>query len=414
MPDQDFREIAHSGGKITFTIKTDADGRTGYQIGVRGSRPVPMAMIGVYALHQGVAVGSIKLGGIGDPWNPPPFPGCLPVLIQSDSQGKFGHHCPACDGYWRSGPWPSVCPYCNIRAEGFQFLSKAQIRFVQHYCNVLSNAMAEIENGEVLIDMDEVADAAGKDPADRPAFYVAEESQQHRFKCQACEEFNDILGRFGYCSLCGTRNDLAEFEDKTVVAIRERLNTGSPPQDCVRDSVAAFDSFVAQYARQLAEQVPLSSRRIARLTKYSFHDLAEVQRILLDWFDINICDGMKDAEIANTKLMFHRRHIYEHNGGEVDQRYLDNSGDTTVRLKQVIRETREAAHALLGALVKMARNLHAGFHGLIEVVDAPIRAYEEKKKRLSDRTPGSWPRVRFPAGAAGAAPPEEPPENKTG
>lgn len=81
--------------------------------------------------------------------------------------------------------------------------------------------------------------------------------------------------------------------------------------------------------------------------------------------------------------MFCRRHIYEHNGGEVDQKYLDASGDTTVRLKQVIRETQEGAHELLGSLVKMARKLHAGFHELITVEDGPIRNFEEKKKRIA-------------------------------
>lgn len=225
--DEDFREIGHSGGKITFTIKTDAEGRRRYQIGVRSSRPVPMVMIAVYAIAQGVPVGTIELGGIGTPWNPPPFDGCYPVMIQSDSQGQFGHHCPRCDGYWRSGPWPRVCPYCNLHAEGYQFLSKAQLRFVRHYCDVLMSALDQIEDGDVVIDMDQVADAAGKDAADKPEFYIAEESQQHKFNCRACGEFNDILGRFGYCSLCGTRNDLAEFEDKTVIAIRDRLNTAS-------------------------------------------------------------------------------------------------------------------------------------------------------------------------------------------
>jgi hypothetical protein len=381
--DEDFLEIGHSGGKITFTIRTDSEGHRGYQVSVSSSRPVPVVMIAVYAIPQGIPVASIALGGIGSPWDPPPFPGCYPVMIQSDSQGQFGHHCPRCDGYWRSGPWPRVCPYCDLHAEGYQFLSRAQLRFVKHYCDVLMDALERTDDGDVVIDMDEVADAAGKDAADRPAFFIAEESQQHKFKCRACEEFNDILGRFGYCSLCGTRNDLAEFEEATIGAIRDRLNAGAPPQDSVRDAVAAFDSFVAQYAKQLAEHVPMTPRRKARLTKNSFHDLEEVRSTLRAWFDIDICNGMKEAEINRVKLMFFRRHIYEHNGGEVDQKYLDESGDTTVRLKQMIRETQEAAHALAGSLVKMARNLHAGFHELIEVEDGPIRALEEKKKRIA-------------------------------
>ena len=381
--DQDFREIAHSGGKITFTIKTNEHGQRTYQIGVSSSRPVPMVMIAVYAIAQGIPVAKIELGGIGTPWNPPPFPGCWPVMIQSDSQGHFGHHCPGCDGYWRSGPWPRVCPYCNLHADGHQFLSKAQLRFVRHYCEVLLNAIDQIDDGQVVIDMDEVADAAGKDDATKPAFFIAEESQQHKFKCRDCDEFNDILGRFAYCSKCGTRNDLAEFEETTIMAIRDRLNGGAPPQDCVRDAVGAFDTCVAQYAKQLSSQVPLTERRIARLTKHSFHDVDEVRGIFRDWFDIDICAGFKDSEIAKTKLMFCRRHIYEHNGGEVDQKYLDTSGDTSVRLKQVIRETQESAHALIGSLVRMARNLHAGFHTLIEVESGPIRYFEDEKKRTA-------------------------------
>ena len=32
---------------------------------------------------------------------------------------------------------------------------------------------------------------------EKPAFYVSEQSQQRKFTCVACEEFNDVLGRFG-------------------------------------------------------------------------------------------------------------------------------------------------------------------------------------------------------------------------
>lgn len=75
--------------------------------------------------------------------------------------------------------------------------------------------------------------------------------------------------------------------------------------------------------------------------------------------------------------------MYEHNGGEVDQKYLDDSGDTTVRLKQMIRETQEEAHSLVG-VVKMARSRHEGFPALIRVDEDPVRAIQEEKKRMAD------------------------------
>jgi hypothetical protein len=45
-----------------------------------------------------------------------------------------------------------------------------------------------------------------------PPFYYSEERQQKPFHCSACGGFNDILGKFGYCTVCGTRNDLEEFQ----------------------------------------------------------------------------------------------------------------------------------------------------------------------------------------------------------
>jgi len=351
------------------------------------SRPVPVVMIAVYALPQGIPVEAIQLGGIGQPWNPAPFPGCFPVFIASDSQGKFGHNCPHCSKYWRSGPWPNMCPYCAAEAPGYQFLSEAQLRYVRHYCEVLSEALGVRDDGEVVIDMDAVADAVGKE-GEKPSFYISEQSQQRKFTCGVCEEFNDILGRFGYCSLCGTRNDLADFERQTVPTIRDRLNGGHAPEDCVRDAVAAFDSFMAQIARQLVDRIPLTERRRNRLTKQRFYDLEEVRTTFKNWFDIDVCAGMKADESRFVALMFHRRHVYEHNGGEVDQKYLDDSGDTTVRLKQHIHETQQDAHSLLGSLVKMARNIHGTFHELFPPIPGPIKAFEDKKARMAKYAKG--------------------------
>ena len=383
----EFKEIGHAGGKITFSIKTNAEGQRSYQIEFRSSRPVPHVLFGIYALPQGVPVEVFHIGGMGQPSNPAPPLGCFQVFVSSDSQGKFGHLCPHCDGYWRSGPMPQVCPYCAATGQVSKFLSEAQRQYIRHYCEVLSEALESKDDGDFVIDMDKVADAAGKE-YEKPSFYVSEESQQRKFTCGACGEFNDILGRFGYCSVCGTRNDLAEFEGQILPSIRVRINTGTAPEDCVRDAVASFDSFMAQFAKQLAARVPLTERRKNRLLKQRFHNLEEIQATFKDWFDIDVCAGMKDDEYRFVKLMFHRRHVYEHNAGEVDQRYLDDSGDTDVRLKQHIHETQETVHNLLSSLVKMARNINGMFHELFPPISEPIKVFKEKKARTANFAKG--------------------------
>src|SRR3546814_9832356 len=81
-------------------------------------------------------------------------------------------------------------------------------------------------------------------------------------------------------------------------------------------------------------------------------------------FDIDVLKNVSANERRHAELMFHRRHIYTHYAGIADQKYIDDSGDTTIAPGQLIRETRENAFELTPTLVKMARNLHAGFHAI--------------------------------------------------
>jgi hypothetical protein len=113
----EFREISHCGGQIIFGVRTSAEGRRAYQITMQGNRPVPMALYSIYALPQGIPVADLNTGGIGSPWPPPPVPGCFPVFIASDSEGKFGLQCPRCQQYWRARGGANVCPYCGVRCD---------------------------------------------------------------------------------------------------------------------------------------------------------------------------------------------------------------------------------------------------------------------------------------------------------
>ncbi|WP_407151015.1 hypothetical protein [Bradyrhizobium sp. ORS 86] len=379
---REFQEIAHCGGQVIFTIRSDDEGRRRYQVTWQSSRPVPAALYAIYALREGIPVADLPMGGIGAPWPEPPVPGCVPVFIASDSEGKFGFQCPRCEQYWRTRGGISLCPYCGARAERHEFLSTAQRVYVRLYCERLDEALSADEDGAHVIDMDAVADAAGRD-VEKPPFYYAEQSQQKQFNCSACGEFHDILGRFAYCSACGTRNDLSELEGSIIPAIRNDLNRGAVPSGCLKDIGSAFDTFVGQYAGQLIRNRPMRSGRRERIGKMRFHDLVATRRELLGGFDIDICEGLTEVEIATATRLFQRRHVYEHNGGEVDEKYLRDSGDTSVRLKQSIRETQAGVHEFASLVLRMARNLHRGFHDIYEPAKAAIDRYEAEKKRLA-------------------------------
>jgi hypothetical protein len=332
-------------------------------------------MFGVYALPQGIVFCQADLGGIGSPINQPAVPGgCYLVFIGSDSEGLFGRQCPECNGYWRAPIHASFCPYCGLHARLTEFLTPGQISYVAQCCAKMREALNSDTDGEHIIDMDAVADAVGKE-AEKPAFYYAEESQQNKFTCTACGALNDILGRFGYCSACATRNDLQELSEKTIPLLRGRINSGGPHEACVKDAVSEFDSFVGVCVTQLAQHVGMTPARRNRLENRRFHNLQSVAADLKEILDINILDGMKPEDVEFAKLMFHRRHVYEHKGGEADEKYIEDSGDNSVRPKQLLRETVESAHRIAGLVEKMAANLHRGFQEIFPPEQGPIKRH---------------------------------------
>lgn len=372
--DKEFVEVAHSGGTIIIRFQTRPDGIRAYSQEWRHQRPTASSIFAIYVLPPGVPVGDLPLGGIGSPIPPPSVPGAVMTFVASDSQGLFGRRCPQCSGYWRSQATSPFCAYCGFKGPAVAFTTDAQSAYLQQYCALFSEGLGSGQDGEYAIDLDAVADAVSS--IEKPPFYYVEESQQNRFRCRECNTENDILGRFGYCTLCGTRNDLQELETKAIPEIRRRINTDGTYESCVKDSVSAFDSFVSQYVKEAIRRVPLSVARRNRMDGRRFHNLTAAESDLREVFDWRLLQGVSDEDVAFASLMFHRRHLYEHNGGEVDQRYLDESGDTTVRLKQALRETQESAHRIAGVVVRMAQNVHLGFHELSPVDDRYIRLHK--------------------------------------
>jgi hypothetical protein len=264
----------------------------------------------------------------------------------------------------------TVCSYCGKHSEAHECLSDAQRFYVEACCLLFRTVLDKKEDGRFtvmarnLLQGIELID--GDEPP--PEFFV-EKAKQTKFDCAACGNRNDILGRYGYCSSCGSRNDATMFEED-IRAVRDRLNAGSQVASALKDAVDAFDTIGRNYANQLCCHVLMTSQR-----------RSDVARGLKQDFDIDMLKRVDEADVAWVNLMFHRRHLYTHKGGIADQKYLDESGDTTVELGQLIRETQENVHRLASSLVKIARNLHDGFHSIIPTHAEPIRYHREALAR---------------------------------
>ena len=393
MPEyDDFQEIAHCGGQATFQIVCDDQGRKSYSIGFRHSRPVPAAVIGIYALApQGIPVGDFSIGGIGQGFNPPLPEGCIPVFMGSDSRQCWGHQCPRCQSYFRNGQHPAVypltCPYCGLRMPAHQFLTPTQRNYVRHYIGtllgVLDEEMEPNTKREVVIDMDAVITQGANQP--RPDFYYAAETQQTRFRCKKCGDFNDIRGRYGYCASCGSRNNTSFLKD-SFTALRAKLNesqTGAA--DIVRLSISEFDACCRDMAVQITRRIPMKRGRKADLERLVFHDV-ESQAIasMKSMFDIDILRNVGD-DLPFLKMMMHRRHVFEHNAGVADARYIRESGDPNVREGALIRETQANAHRLIGGLTRIAENFDTDFHEIFQPTEWPINHHRDRQERLKRR-----------------------------
>jgi len=364
---QDFSEIAHSGGKVTFNIVSDANGSKRYQISYSGASAGPMRMFAIWALPQGIPVASLQLRGIGSPWDAPPDPTCIAVFISSDTEGFFGHECPDCHGYWRSSTHARLCPYCRGHGESFQFLTAAHRSYVRHYVQTLAMGLASISPGQsaaVVIDMDAIVDGA-PDVA-KPEFYYPGTSQQTKFKCSKCETETDIRGRYGFCTRCGWRNNLADLSAE-MDRLRADLNAGRiTPEDTVKKAVSLFDACCRDWVSQLAV-LPMRPHRRKMVLDVLFHRL-NASGIIERAFDIEMLKGMSSEDLEYVQLMFQRRHVFEHEGGVATRRYIEESGDKLTSESTLIRETRENAHRMVSCLIRMATNFEAGFHDIFPVL----------------------------------------------
>lgn len=130
----------------------------------------------------------------------------------------------------------------------------------------------------------------------------------------------------------------------------------------------------------------MTPRRRKEWERKKFHNLKNIAESLSTDFDVNILKGFSKEEEEFLTRQFHRRHVYEHKGGVVDEKYIQDSGDTTVKPNQRIAETLESATRTASLVARLAENLCEGFQAIFPVEEKPIQAFEASQPRSPEYT----------------------------
>ena len=355
----EFEEILLSGGMIT--LKKLPQGGVAINFCQRNSFPAAVFLVCVS--YEGRLLGTAPIGGMGQTIPCPQS--SMPALLISDRHGMFGRHCPWCKSYFRTDACPGdrVCPYCGHIGQNIDFTTDNQIKYIEVLCNAFQRASTSAD--EVTLNLDEFAEQL---PNNRPGWLYAEEQQQNSYTCSNCSVKFDVLGEYALCPGCGKANASSVFNSKINALqtefgqadanIHDRHEREVQWEKLTR-CVSEFEA-LANELRRLLLRLPATPQHKVALGNQSFQNIIAANDRFCKWFDFEILGGISEEDRKFLHVMFQRRHVFTHRAGRVDQEYLDNSGDTTVRLNQMLRLHSKEIRRLIPLIGRCGENLIRG------------------------------------------------------
>jgi hypothetical protein len=363
----EFKDVVpHTGGVLSIHVKSKT-----YQLEYVHANPHPMKLVELLTV-AGNAVAIIPIGGV-SLRDPEPDPPQIMTMLPTDADGMWGRRCPKCDSYFRAGHISTtLCPYCDAHAPWRDFFTTDQKAFIKRQHDAILAAL-QGPDGVTKVDFDEQI----IEPTRTDRWVYSEERQQTRFKCanDNCRLESDVLGEYVRCPNCGHRTDravvtrkLAEFSadfeaDAKSIPKENREQRQRRWRHHVTAVVSEFEVCGREVTRTLAMLPATPSRRKA-LQELSFQHPVGTTARLKEWFDIDMLRGIDQGEQDFLHRMFNRRHLLAHCGGKVDQEYLDKTGDTSVRLNEIVKVDSKEVRRLIHLVDKMAVNLLDGFDSI--------------------------------------------------
>lgn len=353
---KEFSEMGRTGTTVEFINR---DGQYSQRITNNNSTRIKIYQVCVD--YDGNILDKVDFVGMGQPmiYKQP----SILVSLFSDDEGFFGKACPKCTSYFRTSSVSqnNFCPYCGYQDDFKNFLTENQKDFVKRFVSTQIEAFSKGES--VKIDLDEIANNL---PSNTVSPWVyKEEVQQNKFVCINCKVATDILGEYGKCSFCGTHNcheiainKITTLEEKFKDVdenIEDRHEREAEWEKLLR-CVSEFEGLANEIRKHLL-LLQLTEKRRKELGSISFQRIIGSSEKLNDWFGIDVFEGISEEEKVFVNKMFNVRHLFTHNNGQVDQEYIQNTGDASMKVNQLVRLRSKEIKRIIELTKKMIINL---------------------------------------------------------
>jgi Zn ribbon nucleic-acid-binding protein len=280
------------------------------------------------------------------------------VPLLTDAEGYVSRLCPSCGARFRvqgdSVPDSVLlmfCVCCGHQGDREDFATPEQIEYAKSLIHhELTKQFEQTIRKAFRGSKNITLTSRGSLPIVRT---YQEKALETPITCDGCKASYDIYGVFAYCPVCGEHNSLQTLKGNLAVIGKMLSHAATGDEDVQKkavesalgDVVSAFDGF----GRHVCER---------HRAKMSFQSIVDARTKFMSKFGTDFAAGLSATEWAAVVRGFNKRHLIAHTAGVIDQKYIDNTGDTSAvvgrRVTVSASEVEELAEMIgrLGAAVQ--------------------------------------------------------------
>lgn len=303
----------------------------------------------------------------------------IPITFHSDDKGYFDRECPneLCLYKFKinMGDWKEkvsdeavYCPLCGHVDTSDKWWTQEQIESAKKVALSWAESYVQGELDKSLKKLE--ASTRGNKfikityrPAQKTTFINNPLGQSPEWEkdiiCPECETRYSVIGLAYFCPACGY-NTIKDTIEQSLDSIENMITSLPDMENFLSESYGkdgakaicqtmldgSLGDVVSAY-QKIAEIIykDLSGKNV-RANDFQIVDKGS--NLFKELIGKGYDSWINENEINFMKLMFQRRHIMEHNGGIVDQQYIQNSGDISYKLGQrlVLRDN-DVEHLIL-------------------------------------------------------------------